>query len=114
MAQRLGVESAYGASFNAIHAQINALIDTIRKNCQANPSSCTPTPPEIPQLKQLQQQRDQLLEHETINLEATLGPGSTAKLHAFLQSSLANHVKTVDPKPAALKVSQQSSMAVSQ
>jgi hypothetical protein len=94
-------------SYHALNAQAEALISADRKLCQATPAACQPSPPNVPQLRELDRRRDQMLDGETRLLEASLGSDATAKLRAFLNGEMADHIKTTTVTPAALKAARQ-------
>ena len=101
-------------TLNTLNTQAKALIDSDTKTCQFSKLSCLSAPPNLPQLKQLQKQRDQIITTEIAALETALGPKDTARLHAYLQSDTASHVKVIPISPSAIKAAHQANQAVAQ
>jgi hypothetical protein len=82
-------------------AQAKVIIDAF--HAKYPPGKVTTLPPPPPELAQLQQEREQLIEQDVSDLKSQLGPEASAKMDAFLQNDFAPTVKYRQiqiPRPA--------------
>jgi hypothetical protein len=82
-----------------IDSRVQAVIQEARARQPRKLTSPEQLPPVPPELVQLGQQRESVIETEAANLRKALSPESAAKLDAFLQNVFAPNVKVQFPGP---------------
>jgi hypothetical protein len=81
---------ALTADLAAEDQKAKAVIAAFRASAQAAAQQAQPLPP--PQLSQLQAERNAIVAYHIANLQATLGPATTARLETYFTREVAPHV----------------------
>jgi hypothetical protein len=80
-------------------AKIKAVIDAARAKYPRTLRSASELPPVPPELKELQKERDKIIQDEVDRLNAALGPTRAAKLQGLIENDFAPNVRVQTAHP---------------